>query len=612
MEKQTKKMTKPTCRFCNTHQISHFCGACQTAAYCSEKCQKQSWNLSHSITCLLIQGDSKKRLAPELSDEELEAKYLELLTKEGHKEELEELFRAMSPTYQQKHEASLPCHESHDIISFEDVDEMTPDNKTYFMVQGVKYCVSVDTIYSILNADDNARRVHKRNPLRGEFSPLELVKFQGEIERRKEAEFARVYDQAEPDERAWANLTGTYKIQAIDLDWDRINFQQMSPQYVVMAFHNVNDLNNVYWFFESFHNYANTNRAFWYWFLRKYDPNNRHEDDAENLVDYGIVRFIRRLDWHSLEFAFNNAVQKNDVRKIQIALRMMETDIDVVWHAITRKSRTDAFYNAAKKGNFEITTLFVKHFEKEPNTLENAFSDAAEYGHANIVAWFLQNVSNFNPNGPDEGNYPILFAAKNGHLNIVKMLMADKRVELGGAFDSAILNGHIEIVRLLMTDKRTHPEEAKNAAIRNAAAHGHLDIVKLLVADERVNAGDKDNNALHQAIEYGNPDVVRFLLLQPKVDPADLNNRAVRRSAERVFETSALYNRAKYGPHYIGHPGLEEIHGRHVEILKILLADKRVDPIFMPSDICNFSVPLLYKEAMESRPVEQTPMWPSD
>ena len=50
----------------------------------------------------------------------------------------------------------------------------------------------------------------------------------------------------------------------------------------------------------------------------------------------------------------------------------------------------------------------------------------------------------------------------------------------------ASYNGHIEVVKLLLTDKRVDPSADDNIAIRWASENGHTEVVKLLLTDKRV------------------------------------------------------------------------------------------------------------------------------
>ena len=73
-------------------------------------------------------------------------------------------------------------------------------------------------------------------------------------------------------------------------------------------------------------------------------------------------------------------------------------------------------------------------------------------------------------------------------------------------------NGHIDVVRLLLADGRVNPAASDNYAIRLASENGRTDVVRLLLADGRVDPAAKDNYAIREASCYGHVDVVRLLL----------------------------------------------------------------------------------------------------
>ncbi|MDD4081769.1 MAG: ankyrin repeat domain-containing protein [Sphaerochaetaceae bacterium] len=80
-----------------------------------------------------------------------------------------------------------------------------------------------------------------------------------------------------------------------------------------------------------------------------------------------------------------------------------------------------------------------------------------------------------------EGNWPLRWAAKNGHLEIVKLLLplSDVKAFASEALRLAAVNGHLEIVKLLLPI--SDPKVYNSEALRYAAENGHLEIVKLLI-----------------------------------------------------------------------------------------------------------------------------------
>ena len=114
-------------------------------------------------------------------------------------------------------------------------------------------------------------------------------------------------------------------------------------------------------------------------------------------------------------------------------------------------------------------------------------------------------------------------------------------------FEWAAENRHLEIVKLLLTDSRVDPSDWNNLAIIWAAMNGHLEVVKLLLTDPRVDPGDQYNLAIVRAAEKKHLEVVKELLKDPRVDPSEYYYNAIRN--------------AQYG---------------HLEVVKLLLTDPRV------------------------------------
>jgi len=115
---------------------------------------------------------------------------------------------------------------------------------------------------------------------------------------------------------------------------------------------------------------------------------------------------------------------------------------------------------------------------------------------------------------------PLLEAAENGNTEIVDYLLQNGWVldilttRGSHALHLAAYRGHLPIVKLLVEKYGTDPNILPDPPIVRAARNGHLHVVKFLHesgADpflmERGNS-----NALHRAVGFGNLEVVRYLL----------------------------------------------------------------------------------------------------
>jgi hypothetical protein len=114
-------------------------------------------------------------------------------------------------------------------------------------------------------------------------------------------------------------------------------------------------------------------------------------------------------------------------------------------------------------------------------------------------------------------------ASENGHVEVVRLLLTDPRVDPSAQNNYAICgaseNGYLKVVRLLVTDPRVDPSTLDNYAIRFASQNGHAGVVRLLLTDPRVDPSARDNEAMRWASKNGHVEVVRLLLTDPRVDP---------------------------------------------------------------------------------------------
>jgi ankyrin repeat protein len=116
--------------------------------------------------------------------------------------------------------------------------------------------------------------------------------------------------------------------------------------------------------------------------------------------------------------------------------------------------------------------------------------------------------------------------------------------------------GKLNVVRRLLADRRVDTSECHQSVLECAAIHGQLDIVRLVLQNDRVlHAPDSGETAWKYSCFVGDTDTVEQLLALPDIDPV-ANNQV-------VFSVAAQHNR--------------------VGVLKCLLQDGRVEPSAMGS-----------------------------
>ena len=106
--------------------------------------------------------------------------------------------------------------------------------------------------------------------------------------------------------------------------------------------------------------------------------------------------------------------------------------------------------------------------------LENALQESNPYTRdvlSNLIATYVLLELGCDPSVDD--NYAIRAAASDGHLEVVKLLLADERVDPTSANNysvrEAAQQGYLEVVGLLLTDKRVSSTVDGNQVIRRAA-----------------------------------------------------------------------------------------------------------------------------------------------
>ena len=140
------------------------------------------------------------------------------------------------------------------------------------------------------------------------------------------------------------------------------------------------------------------------------------------------------------------------------------------------------------------------------------------------IVKLLLKCEGINVNKNEGFDGPLMYAAQNGHLEIVKLLFEQRKdinVNMPGvhgktALIYAVENGHLEIVKLLIKKGADVNFGARHGiyALSVAAAKGYADVVKLLIENgaEIDNQDDSNITALMLAAENDYADVVELLI----------------------------------------------------------------------------------------------------
>ena len=157
---------------------------------------------------------------------------------------------------------------------------------------------------------------------------------------------------------------------------------------------------------------------------------------------------------------------------------------------------------------------------------------ACFFGVNEIVAGLVE-MKSYDINQRDlAGNTPLVWAAKNGHEGVVKILLGrgDINPNKLGCSDRTPLwcaasNGHEGVVKMILGRNNVNPNKPDNhrqTPLQVAARNGHEEVVKILLGRDDVNPDEPDNHRqtpLQVAAWNGHEGVVKMLLGRGDINP---------------------------------------------------------------------------------------------
>lgn len=236
------------------------------------------------------------------------------------------------------------------------------------------------------------------------------------------------------------------------------------------------------------------------------------------------------------------------------------------------------FTEAAIEGDVGTISRLLRTEDPSANNNE-AIRMAAKNGHIEIVYLLLQDPR-VDPSA--NNNEAIAWAITEGFTEIFILLWRDPRIRLNSRMiQHAAEEGSVEILRLLLADPELDPSINNNGAIRGAATTAHPESVQLLLADPRVDPTANYNEAIREAARLGRIETVQLLLQDPRVDPGAGDNEAIRLAARRDHHeiVRLLLADPRVNPSIDNNYIFEwTIADRHLDIMTQLLLDPRVGP----------------------------------
>lgn len=204
---------------------------------------------------------------------------------------------------------------------------------------------------------------------------------------------------------------------------------------------------------------------------------------------------------------------------------------------------------------------------------------ASFFNRNEIVEYLIKNTD-LNPAA--NKNSALRIACCNGNLELVKLLLTDKRVTKCGHIDlrQAVKNRHYNVVSFLINENLVNPTIDSNISLILAAESGCTDSLNLLLNDKRVNPTyHQINHAFSLACSNGFLIPMEILLKIKEINPNYRNNYALLNSSAKNFADSLekLLSFSSVNPSFNNNEALIlAAENGSTDTLKLLLNDSRL------------------------------------
>ena len=99
-----------------------------------------------------------------------------------------------------------------------------------------------------------------------------------------------------------------------------------------------------------------------------------------------------------------------------------------------------------------------------------------------------QRMLGLKRDGDSHLSYKVFTTDDIDDVRVALWMGVDPSINYNYAIGRASRIGHIEVVRLLLADKRVDPSASDNYAVRCTSKNGHTEVVKLLLTDKRISS----------------------------------------------------------------------------------------------------------------------------
>lgn len=237
-----------------------------------------------------------------------------------------------------------------------------------------------------------------------------------------------------------------------------------------------------------------------------------------------------------------------------------------------------------------VKSLTTKKSKQTKNQLINIFTQLLENKiYHNILLKLLQQQCEYHI--AEWKNCAIRVAANKGYTSIVNHLLHDLQVDVTNSNNyiivSASRQGHIEIVRLLLDDHRFNFKHIRNIVCREAIKNDKdkllLMMFEMFESGTDVDVDMSKNYMFNLASEYGSMQVIILLLSFYIVDPSNNNDYAIKIASlnghtrvVEILQCNYIADSNKNGNYWHRDSIINASKNGHTDIVKLLLENRLI------------------------------------
>jgi len=231
-----------------------------------------------------------------------------------------------------------------------------------------------------------------------------------------------------------------------------------------------------------------------------------------NTTDRCFFREVNDESWNVLEYAGVNVLGLGVCVWECSSISMLEW----AWNVIDQGKDSQATFCAQVSLTKKLEFLKWAREEKKCEWDELTSFSAAYRGNLEILKYCVDNGCPLREDLCE-------MVARDGHLNVLKFLIDEKKFEYDerGVITDAGSSGNLDMLKYLIEDKKHNDDSSKLAGFWASTKHGHLDCVKYSVEEAKIPEGLRDWYAIANARYFERYEVLNYLREKDFPEPTE-------------------------------------------------------------------------------------------